>query len=102
MLNVTDATGRFWDGVQTASDYYDAIGGGICGCFVLVGLLSVACYKPWRKWVGIDVGDEGSGALDSQEGDVQRQEQDTGKGFRVEPGQGSSTSEVAVQTDRKT
>uniref|UniRef100_A0A093VBJ1 Nickel/cobalt efflux system n=1 Tax=Talaromyces marneffei PM1 TaxID=1077442 RepID=A0A093VBJ1_TALMA len=27
VLNVTEATGRFWDGVQTASDYYDAIGG---------------------------------------------------------------------------
>ncbi|CRG90552.1 High-affinity nickel transport protein nic1 [Talaromyces islandicus] len=52
VLNVTDATGSFWDGVQTAGDYYDAIGGGICGCFLIFGLLSVACYKPWRRWVG--------------------------------------------------
>lgn len=54
VLNVRDLTGPFWRGVQTANDYYDAIGGGICGCFVIVGLLSVVCYKPWRRWVGID------------------------------------------------
>ena len=41
--------GGFWDGVQTASDYYDVIGGSICGCFVIVGLLSVLLYKPWRR-----------------------------------------------------
>ncbi|RJE25072.1 nickel transport protein [Aspergillus sclerotialis] len=41
--------GGFWDGVQTASDYYDVIGGSICGCFVVVGILSVLLYKPWRR-----------------------------------------------------
>jgi nickel/cobalt transporter (NiCoT) family protein len=52
--NVTGLTGPFWHGVEVANDYYDAIGGGICGCFVIVGTLSVFCYKPWRRWVGID------------------------------------------------
>ncbi|KAJ5178987.1 hypothetical protein N7492_002197 [Penicillium capsulatum] len=51
ILNVTGATGRFWDGVQTAGDYYDAIGGGICGCFLIFGGLSVLLYKPWRRWM---------------------------------------------------
>lgn len=51
ILNVTDATGKFWDGVQVAGDYYDAIGGGICGCFIIFGGLSVLVYKPWRRWM---------------------------------------------------
>ncbi|KAH8696054.1 high-affinity nickel-transport protein-domain-containing protein [Talaromyces proteolyticus] len=52
VLNVADVSGPFWDGVETAGDYYDVIGGGICGCFVVFGTLSVVCYKPWRRWVG--------------------------------------------------
>ncbi|CAG8389743.1 unnamed protein product [Penicillium salamii] len=51
VLNVTDAEGKFWDGVQVAGDYYDAIGGGICGCFIVFGGLSVLVYKPWRRWM---------------------------------------------------
>lgn len=51
ILNVTGATGKFWDGVQVAGDYYDAIGGGICGCFIIFGGLSVLLYKPWRRWM---------------------------------------------------
>lgn len=51
ILNVTDAKGKFWDGVQVAGDYYDAIGGGICGCFIVFGGLSVWAYKPWRRWM---------------------------------------------------
>lgn len=51
ILSVTNATGRFWDGVQTAGDYYDVIGGSICGCFIIVGGLSVLLYKPWRRWM---------------------------------------------------
>ncbi|KAJ5234713.1 uncharacterized protein N7469_003881 [Penicillium citrinum] len=51
ILNVTDATGRFWDGVQVAGDYYDVIGGSICGCFLIIGGLSVLLYKPWRRWM---------------------------------------------------
>ncbi|OJK03507.1 hypothetical protein ASPACDRAFT_1862849 [Aspergillus aculeatus ATCC 16872] len=51
VLNVANPTGKFWDGVQVAGDYYDAIGGGICGCFLVIGGLSVVVYKPWRRWV---------------------------------------------------
>ena len=51
VLNVAEPTGRFWDGVQTAGDYYDAIGGGICGCFLIVGICSVFLYRPWRRWM---------------------------------------------------
>ncbi|KAJ5143925.1 uncharacterized protein N7515_002712 [Penicillium bovifimosum] len=51
ILNVTDAKGPFWDGVETAGEYYDAIGGGICGCFIVFGGLSVWAYKPWRRWM---------------------------------------------------
>ncbi|OKP10891.1 High-affinity nickel transport protein nic1 [Penicillium subrubescens] len=51
ILNVTDAKGKFWDGVQTAGDYYDVIGGSICGCFIIFGGLSVFLYKPWRRWM---------------------------------------------------
>lgn len=51
ILNVTDATDNFWDGVQVAGDYYDAIGGGICGCFIIFGGLSVVLHKPWRRWM---------------------------------------------------
>lgn len=52
ILNVAEPTGPFWDGVQTAGDYYDVIGGSICGCFIVFGLLSVVLYRPWRRWVG--------------------------------------------------
>jgi high-affinity nickel-transport protein len=51
ILNVAQPTGTFWDGVQTAGDYYDVIGGCICGCFLVFGLLSVVLYKPWRRWI---------------------------------------------------
>ncbi|KAJ5103113.1 hypothetical protein N7532_003642 [Penicillium argentinense] len=51
VLNVTNATGKFWDGVQVAGDYYDVIGGSICGCFLIIGGLSVLLYKPWRRWM---------------------------------------------------
>ena len=51
ILNVASPSGRFWDGVQTAGDNYEVIGGGICGSFVLVGALSVLFYKPWRRRV---------------------------------------------------
>lgn len=42
---------RFWQGVDNAGDYYDVIGGAICASFVVVGLVSVICFKPWRRWV---------------------------------------------------
>jgi len=51
ILNVTHATGHFWDGVQTAGDDYEIIGGSICASFVIVGGASVFFYKPWRRKV---------------------------------------------------
>ncbi|PYI36992.1 hypothetical protein BP00DRAFT_432059 [Aspergillus indologenus CBS 114.80] len=72
VLNVANPTGKFWDGVQVAGDYYDAIGGGICGCFLVIGGLSVLVYGPWRRWVarrrgrGFAVDVEGSSAGSSE------------------------------------
>ena len=51
VLNVASPTGRFWNGVEKAGEYYEVIGGSICGSFVIVGGISVLCYKPWRRWV---------------------------------------------------
>jgi nickel/cobalt transporter (NiCoT) family protein len=45
------SSGKFWDGVDVAEDHFDIIGGGICGAFVVFGLLSVMVYKPWRRWI---------------------------------------------------
>ncbi|KAL5003383.1 high-affinity nickel-transport protein-domain-containing protein [Aspergillus recurvatus] len=64
ILNVAEPTGRFWDGVQTAGDYYDVIGGGICGAFLVFGTLSVFVYKPWRRWIGKRHGKDVAGAGD--------------------------------------
>ncbi|KAK2749751.1 hypothetical protein FQN55_002987 [Onygenales sp. PD_40] len=67
VLNVAKPTGSFWDGVKTAGDYYDVIGGSICGCFLVVGGMSVLFYKPWKRWVtkrhgnGRVAGEEGYG-----------------------------------------
>ncbi|QIX00314.1 hypothetical protein AMS68_005831 [Peltaster fructicola] len=52
VLNIRpDLDGPFWDGVQSAGDNYDIIGGAICGSFLLFGGLAVLCYKPWRRRV---------------------------------------------------
>jgi len=42
-------SGSFWDGVDAVGDHFDIIGGGICGAFVVFGVLSVVLYKPWRR-----------------------------------------------------
>ena len=42
-------SGPFWDGVAAAGDDYEILGGSICGAFIVVGLVSVICYKPWRR-----------------------------------------------------
>lgn len=51
ILHVAKPAGKFWDGVQSAGEHYEVIGGAICASFVLVGLLSVLLYKPWRRRV---------------------------------------------------
>jgi len=45
------ATGGAWDGINAIGDHYEIIGGGICGLFVVAGIGSVLCYKPWRRWL---------------------------------------------------
>ncbi|KAK2820078.1 hypothetical protein FQN49_007742 [Arthroderma sp. PD_2] len=52
LLNALEPHGKFWDGVQVAGDYYDVIGGAICGLFIIVGGLSVLLYPRWRRRVG--------------------------------------------------
>lgn len=47
--HVAEPEGSFWDGVGAIGDYYDIIGGCICGLFLLVGLGSVLVYRPWRR-----------------------------------------------------
>ncbi|CAG8918542.1 unnamed protein product [Penicillium salamii] len=78
VLNVTDAEGKFWDGVQVAGDYYDAIGGGICGCFIVFGGLSVLVYKPWRRWMDQK---HGKNVVQNEEG--YRDEDDTPDGGMI-------------------
>ncbi|KAI9712095.1 MAG: hypothetical protein M1820_001804 [Bogoriella megaspora] len=46
---VASPTGKFWEGVESAGDHYDIIGGAICASFVLIGCLSILIYKPWRR-----------------------------------------------------
>jgi high-affinity nickel-transport protein len=41
--------GKLWDVVDTVSNHFDVIGGGICGAFVVFGASSVVCYGPWRR-----------------------------------------------------
>ncbi|KAK5045176.1 hypothetical protein LTR84_009509 [Exophiala bonariae] len=83
ILNTAHPTGRFWDGVETAGEYYEVIGGAICGSFVVFGGLSVLCYRPWKRWVqrkraqlraegelfGVDVGVAGPPYRDHVDGD---------------------------------
>ncbi|EFE36007.1 uncharacterized protein ARB_04943 [Trichophyton benhamiae CBS 112371] len=52
LLNALKPHGKFWDGVQVAGDYYDVIGGAICGLFIIFGGISVLVYPQWRRWAG--------------------------------------------------
>lgn len=49
VYNVASPKGRFWDGVETAGEYYEVIGGSICACFLVFGGLSVFLYPYWRR-----------------------------------------------------
>lgn len=99
VLNVTDAKGKFWDGVQVAGDYYDAIGGGICGCFIVFGGLSVLVYKPWRRWMdqkhGKNVVDDEERYRDEDDGGV------TGTGGAYGSTEVGKGSRVAVRESRE-
>ncbi|KHN99712.1 high affinity nickel transport protein nic1 [Metarhizium album ARSEF 1941] len=47
--NVADPEGSFWDGVGAIGDHFDIVGGSICGVFLLVGIVSIVLYRPWRR-----------------------------------------------------
>jgi high-affinity nickel-transport protein len=49
--NVASPQGAFWEGVDSIGDHYDIVGGAICAAFIVIGGVSVVCYKPWRRWV---------------------------------------------------
>ncbi|KAJ9104000.1 hypothetical protein QFC21_002463 [Naganishia friedmannii] len=51
ILNVAEPTGKFWDGVEVAGDYYDVIGGSICGLFLVVGIGAICFYGRFKRWV---------------------------------------------------
>lgn len=47
---VTNCSGKFGGGV-TAENWWEVIGGCICGRFILVGIAGVLCYRPFWRWV---------------------------------------------------
>lgn len=49
--NASNMEGPFWDGISAISDHYDAIGGAICGSFVVFDLLSIFLYPHWRRYI---------------------------------------------------
>lgn len=69
--------GKFWDGVDAVGDHFDVIGGGICGAFVVLGALSVVCYRPWRRRVDRN---RGRGVIEEVElGDIMDKKDDSGE-----------------------
>lgn len=111
ILNVTKATGPFWKGVHTVGDDYEIIGGAICGSFIVIGGVSVLCYKPWRRRVeekrmrrdalrGADARDENEeGVVEEIEVEVVSKDQvgkgaeaDSSSGDGPRPGAGPSRS----------
>jgi high-affinity nickel-transport protein len=51
IVSAAEPKGKFWEGVEVAGEYYDVIGGSICGLFIVFGGLSVVVYPTWRRWV---------------------------------------------------
>lgn len=48
--NSPEANDKFWTGVTNLQNSWDIVGGAICGMFLVVGVLSVLLYKPWKRW----------------------------------------------------
>ncbi|KAG5957758.1 hypothetical protein E4U58_005687 [Claviceps cyperi] len=65
--NVADPQGPVWDGVSAIGDHFDIIGGSICGLFLLVGVLSMLLYRPWRRRMERRHGGSGLMAGDGEE-----------------------------------
>jgi nickel/cobalt transporter (NiCoT) family protein len=96
--NVAEPHGKFWEGVEIAGDHYDVIGGAICGSFVVVGLISVVVYKPWRRRV------EKRRRIRQQGEQIEIDEEDSFEGVRggewEDSGEGNIRGQdVAVQPD---
>lgn len=85
----------FWQGVKLAGDYYDVIGAAICGSFVVTGAISVACYKPWRRWVARHRAGLRSVQTDQQRGIVELHE--LGDATRHGAGCSQSPNERPIQ-----
>lgn len=49
IYNIANPAGRFWDGVAWLGDHYDAIGGVICGVFLILGVGGVITGKIIRS-----------------------------------------------------
>ena len=74
IAHFTDPEESFALNVGKIGEYYDVIGGVICGAFVLFGIASVVMYKPWRRWIEKRRGRvwEGGRYFDNEEaGDVE-------------------------------
>ncbi|OBT87342.1 hypothetical protein VE02_03048 [Pseudogymnoascus sp. 03VT05] len=78
IANVAEPEGPFWDGLETLGEYYDVLGGCICGLFVIGAVGGVIAYKPWRRWVAkdweeeevVDEGDRKEACLEKGEGGI--------------------------------
>lgn len=78
IANVAEPEGPFWDGLETLGEYYDVLGGCICGLFVIGAVGGVIAYKPWRRWVAkdweeeeiVDDGDRKEACLEKGEGGI--------------------------------
>jgi high-affinity nickel-transport protein len=51
ILDVAEPTGKFWDGVATASEHFSEIGGSICVLFLIVGVSAIFFYGRFKRWV---------------------------------------------------
>lgn len=115
----TAESSKFWHGVELAGEYYDIIGGAICASFVIVGIVSVFCYRPWRRWVDRErarlrvvdsqtdrgnvelVGDDGEGLHASQHSPVIRLVGDAEASEVISPVEASRMPSVPSQGKSK-
>lgn len=103
ILNAAEPEGKFWDGVEVAGEYYDVIGGAICGCFLVFGGISVVVYPRWRRWIGKKYAvraDREEGADDMERGEVPalsgQQDSDTSKAGAVIGTKGNPSGDLLM------
>lgn len=90
VANVAEPEGPFWDGLETLGEYYDVLGGCICGLFVIGAVGGVIAYKPWRRWVSKDWDEEE--VVDEGEGERKEMCLEKGEGG-IDGGGGAETRE---------